>query len=163
MANQGKPISGDELLAQTSRWLDGYKRTAWKPIVADGDGRNTSSKFSGGPWLSGDESWPLCGWCKNPLHLFLQLDLSALPDELDNRHGKGIFQFFFCTREECWINSYGDHFSPSYVLRTVDPDERKRRPQIPQFNESCPSASLPRELPAGRRWMTFRASPSSHH
>ncbi|MCE9527663.1 MAG: DUF1963 domain-containing protein [Planctomycetales bacterium] len=133
-------VDGDELIAQMRQWLKQFKRPAWKPLVENSDGPTTASKFSGSPWLSAKESWPLCGSCQHPMHLFLQLDLASLPKELANRFGKGLFQFFFCTSEDCWVNAYGDHFSNTYLLRTVKPDKSRRRPKIPRFNDDHPKA-----------------------
>jgi hypothetical protein len=105
-----------------------------------GDGPVSASKFSGSPWLSAEESWPLCGSCMSPMHLFLQINFANLPNELVDRYGKGLFQFFFCTSDNCWVNAYGSHFSETHLLRVVKPDQGERRSSTPRFNDAYPEA-----------------------
>jgi len=138
MAKAAKFVSEEEFFSQMGRWLAGLKRPAWEPVVEDGEDGLIDSKFCGTPWLTADESWPVCGNCDNPMHLLLQLNLAELPEELGDRHGKGLFQFFCCTQEDCVINAYGDPFSSSYLPRVVQPDGNEESPEIPEFNESYP-------------------------
>ncbi|MEH1897802.1 MAG: DUF1963 domain-containing protein [Nostoc sp.] len=86
-------------LEQLKKKLSGVKRLAWKPIVQEGDGDLTVSKFGGKPWLNADEEWPCCPNCGKPIQLFLQLNLDELPQNLNTKFGNGILQFFYCTNE----------------------------------------------------------------
>ena len=72
--------------------LSGLKRKAWLPIVEDGAGAITSSKFSGAPWLSPQEAWPNCSHCGQPMQLFLQLNLAVLPSGRNRGHS-GFFSW----------------------------------------------------------------------
>jgi uncharacterized protein YwqG len=94
-------MTTDEIIKKLEPWLAKHRRPAWKPVVEDGDGPATVSKFCGIPWISPDAPWPDCGHCKKPLQLFLQLDLGDLPEELGRRFGTGLLQLFYCTRGEC--------------------------------------------------------------
>src|SRR5258708_2029260 len=91
----------DQIIHQLEPWRAKQRRPAWKPVVEDGDGPATASKFSGSPWITPDSPWPECGHCKKPLQFFLQLNLSDLPEELGQRFGTGLLQLFYCTRDEC--------------------------------------------------------------
>ncbi|MEW5857223.1 MAG: DUF1963 domain-containing protein [Cyanobacteriota bacterium] len=82
--------SDDLKLAQLKQKLSGVRRSAWKPIVQEGDGDLTASKFAGKPWLSADETWPTCPNCQKPMQLFLQLNLDQLPEKLDKKFGSGL-------------------------------------------------------------------------
>jgi uncharacterized protein YwqG len=90
-----------EIVKTLEPWLAKQHRPAWKPVVREGDGPVTGSKFCGVPWIGTDAQWPECGRCKKPLMLFLQLDLQSLPEELDRRFGVGLLQLFYCTRDGC--------------------------------------------------------------
>jgi uncharacterized protein YwqG len=90
-----------EIVEMLEPWLARQRRPAWKPIVQEGDGPSTVSKFCGTPWIAADAPWPECEHCKMPLPLFLQLDLEDLPKELGKRFGTGLLQLFYCTRDDC--------------------------------------------------------------
>lgn len=90
-------MTADEVLAALAPWIAKHERPAWKPVTEEGDGPPSASKFGGLPLLAAGESWPTCGGCAEPLELFLQLDLDALPEELGNRFGSGVMQLFYCT------------------------------------------------------------------
>ena len=85
-----------DALAALRPWIEKHERPAWKPLTEPGDGAPGDSKFAGTPLLNAGEGWPACGACGEPLELFLQLDLDALPDELGGRHGGGLLQLFYC-------------------------------------------------------------------
>ena len=72
-----------------------FKRKAWKPVVVDGDGPRTSSKFSGTPWLAADEIWPMCSNCGKPMLLCVQLNRGDLPQPLKGEFGSGLLQLFY--------------------------------------------------------------------
>ncbi len=53
----------DEIVERLGLWLAKQRRRAWKPIVEEGDGPPTVSKFCGTPWIGRDAPWPECGQC----------------------------------------------------------------------------------------------------
>src|SRR5947209_13642785 len=87
-------MTADEIVKKLEPWLARHRRPAWKPVVEDGDGPVTGSKFCGTPWIGPNTPWPDCGHCKKPLPLFLQLDLGDLPAELGQPFGTGLLQLF---------------------------------------------------------------------
>lgn len=100
-AKNGSDMKIDEIVDSLAPWLAKHRRPAWKPVVVEGDGSPTASKFCGTPWVGPDSPWPDCSVCNQPLSLFLQLDLSDLPEELGGRFGTGLLQLFYCTRDDC--------------------------------------------------------------
>jgi hypothetical protein len=109
----------DELLEH----LEATKRTAWLPETAEGDAKTACSKFGGTAWLLAGEAWPTCARCRKPMALFLQLDLSTLPEETWGMLGDGLLQMFYCvSRDNCVITREGlSPFSPYQLLRRIDP------------------------------------------
>jgi uncharacterized protein YwqG len=102
--------------------LQEFKRTCWQPVLEDGDGELTASKFSGIPYLADGESWPECPNCGNPIQLFLQLNSKDLPPESGKPWGDGLLQFFYCTNLEpsCEVDlGAWDAFAKSVVIRIV--------------------------------------------
>jgi hypothetical protein len=87
-------MRSNEIVKKLEPWLAKHRRPAWKPVVADGDGPPTASKFCGTPWISPVDPWPHCGLCLEPLQPFVQLDLDDLPDELGQSFGTGLLQLF---------------------------------------------------------------------
>ncbi|OZH54248.1 hypothetical protein AFK68_12115 [Hydrocoleum sp. CS-953] len=120
--------------------IQSYKRTAWKPIIIEGDGALTASKFAGKPWLGKHEKWPKCPLCQNPLELFVQLNLNQLPEALQNEFGSGILQIFYCT------NQFGCNpsphkiqaFSDAHLIRIIQPERKKQRIEIPKNQDFFP-------------------------
>ncbi len=104
-----------------------YLRTPWRPIVEEGDGDLTESKFSGMAYLELGETWPECKVCHQPMQLFMQLNLDELPAELKNEFGPGILQLFYCTNtqtqasceEICDNWAWNDR---AMLVRVVQPD-----------------------------------------
>lgn len=136
-AGKSVRVAPETFLARCREDLERHVRTAWIPTVRNEEGGVSASRFGGVPWLSEDESWPVCGHCNQPMHLLVQLKLDDLPDGWGRRFGQGLFQFFYCTNDEEWW-SYGSHYSPTYLLRTVQPDKRRRKPTAPRFNDHTP-------------------------
>ncbi len=100
-----------------------YKRLAWFPQTVEQSSSLTSSKFSGIPALSKDESWPCCGNCEEPMQLFLQLNSKDLPESVKSTFGEGLLQIFYCTNyeNECEINCEAFFpFSKSTLVRVVN-------------------------------------------
>lgn len=110
--------------SELGRKLAPFRRRAWIPETADGDGGPGDSKFSGRPWLSPEEGWPACGNCGRPMQLFVQLSARDLPSEAEARLGGGILQLFYCTSEEPHCESECEAFFPdakSTLLRLLPP------------------------------------------
>ncbi len=94
-------MKSEDILQKLDPWRQKHRRAAWKPVVEDGDGSPLSSKFGGTPWIGSHGVRPKCNVCKNPLQIFLQLDLNSLPAALNNNFGTGLLQLFYCTNDEC--------------------------------------------------------------
>jgi uncharacterized protein YwqG len=122
-------VKQSEVLRQLGPWREANRRPAWKPVVEKGDGGLAASKFSGIPFLSADESWPTCSACDEPLQLFLQLDLAALPAELKDQFGKGLLQLFYCIHD-CAAEKWAP-FSEGKLVRIVRPTRRTGAPDVP--------------------------------
>ena len=106
-------MNSDEVLKQLAPWREAHWRPAWVPVVEERDGPAGASKFSGRPWLAEGEEWPCCTGCKSPMQLFLQLDLSKLPEDLNRQFGEGLLQLFYqCGFSK--INLYPQHFKKLY-------------------------------------------------
>src|ERR1700749_3153358 len=102
-----------------------FKRTAWGPETAEGDGGITDSKFAGTPWLGASEEWPVCPDCDRPIQLFLQLNLARLPEAVRGEYGEGLLQLFYCANDEAQCDSECEAFFPfsrSVVVRLVAPE-----------------------------------------
>jgi predicted DNA-binding WGR domain protein/uncharacterized protein YwqG len=108
-------------------WRNKYTRPAWVPIVQDGDGAITDSKFSGIPFLLEGESIPTCGCCGKPLQLLLQLNLKQIPQDLQGQIGEGLIQVFYCTNQICEREGSNEQsyiwqaFSNRHFLRLITP------------------------------------------
>ncbi len=124
--------------------LSGLRRKAWLPIVIEGDGEITASKFSGVPWLFPREAWPLCPHCSQPMQLFLQLNLAELPKDVGNDFGEGLLQMFYCTNSlsRCIEEGQGwEPFSDCHFLRLVQPAPlmRVRTPERAVVEDEFPA------------------------
>ena len=103
-------------------WRQANSRPSWKPITEDRDGTILDSKFSGRPWLADGELWPACPGCRRSMQLFLQLNLSQLPAELNGRFGTGWLQLFYCVTEDCEaMMDNWEPFSQGKLVRVVQP------------------------------------------
>jgi hypothetical protein len=124
----------ERLMEALGPWLERHRRPAWHPVCEERYGPLTASRFAGTPWLAPGESWPTCGACHRPLALFLQLNLSDLPAELEGRFGAGLLQFFYCRHTasdgDCPSEGF-EPFAKGHLVRLVQPDARDDRPQIP--------------------------------
>jgi uncharacterized protein YwqG len=132
----GRFFMGSDKVEELRKKLSGLKRKAWLPIVRKGDGALTASKFSGAPWLGPKEPWPLCSHCGQPMQLFLQLNLAALPGAVGNVFGEGLLQMFYCTNNQpcCEVECHGwEPFSVCHLLRLVRPAHEASRVQIPEL------------------------------
>lgn len=131
-----------EIRSILDRWLAHNARTAWRPVVGPYDPDSDKSSFSGVPYL-GDDEWPICSNCGKQMQLFVQIDLSTLPQEVGKRYGNGLIQLFFCTndKDECFIADLADPSSTCHVVRLVDPEgrpcKRVRKAPKKQFPARC--------------------------
>ena len=124
----------DRLRERLGPWLEPHKRPAWLPVCEDRDGPLTASKFAGTPWLADGEPWPACGSCHRPLELFLQLNLSELPQEVSGRFGSGLLQLFYCRHTSSAGDCSGEGFEPfsdCQQVRVVQPTSSSGRPKVP--------------------------------
>jgi len=107
-----------------------FRRSAWLPVVEDGDGDAAASKFSGAPHLAGGEAWPACGNCGRPMQLFVQLNARDLPAAGRARLGEEmLLQFFYCTSDDPLCEDDCDAWQPhaaSTLLRLVAAPEGSR-------------------------------------
>jgi uncharacterized protein YwqG len=126
-------MTTDEIIKKLEPWLAKHRRPAWKPVVEEGDGPPTASKFSGRPWIGPNAAWPVCGQCKNLLQLFLQLNLGDLPAEIAGTFGTGLLQLFYCTRDECEGNGGWEPFADDLSrVRVVQPTGQASEISVPQ-------------------------------
>lgn len=135
--------SDDLKLAQLKQKLSGVRRSAWKPIVQEGDGDLTASKFAGKPWLSADETWPTCPNCQKPMQLFLQLNLDKLPESLNGKFGNGLLQFFYCTSYDkplCEVDCEAwEPFATTKLVRIIQPNTTPSEMDIPEIEDLFPA------------------------
>lgn len=89
-------MTPEEAIEALRPWIVKQERPAWIPRTSPHDNDAAASKFCGRPLLLNEEAWPTCKCCNLPLELFLQLDLTTLPDELGGRFGSDILQLFYC-------------------------------------------------------------------
>jgi len=151
-------MTSEEIRAALAPWLARGRRSAWKPVVEDGEGPSAGSKFCGVPWIGPDDPWPKCGCCDEPLTLFLQLDLDALPEELGDRFGSGLLQLFYCVRNDCqgdggW-EPFGDEVSR---VRVVHP-----APSAPSASSATDLPRLPAKRIVGWVHLDDLPSPEEH-
>ena len=86
------------------RKLAPYKRLAWLPITAAGDGALEASKFCGTPSLARQDDWPRCPNCTEPMRCLLQLQMSQVPEPCRAQFGQGLLQVFYCDN---WLPEEG--------------------------------------------------------
>ena len=141
-------MQGEEILRKLEPWLSRIRRPAWKPIVEEGDGPVTASKFCGTPWIGPTAPWPECRHCGKPLTHFLQLDLGDLPQELGGQFGTGLLQFFYCTREDCQENGGWEPFSDDLSrVRVVQPNGPGIPASMSQEDDQFPAKRIVRWNP----------------
>lgn len=77
--------------------LEKYSRFAYIPEAEVRPYRfSGASKIGGFPYLRDKDDWPVCPNCGKNMQLFLQLNLSELPE----KPSSGLVQLFYCTTEE---------------------------------------------------------------
>lgn len=89
----------ESLIRQTKEALQKYKRDTHFPIVENGDGSLTDSKYGGIPYVVQGESWPICNYkyckCGYPMEFVVQINLDTLPFN-ETKFGNGILQVWSC-------------------------------------------------------------------
>lgn len=123
------------------------RRTAYLPVTNHKDGEVTASKFSGTPWLSEKEEWPVCGHCGKPLTFFLQLSGRDTPAEA-GLAGDDLIQLFYCIADDgCEYECDGwDAVSAAY--RQADPKRKGKASSVVirlVKTDNTPSAGTPAE------------------
>lgn len=139
-------LSKSENWEEVKSILEPFKRLAWIPKTIEQKASPTSSKFSGAPALSKNESWPCCGNCEEPMQLFLQLNSRDLPESERNAFGEGLLQVFYCTNwdTECEVNCEAYFpFSKSTLVRVVIYDtETISSPEKSPVKEAFPEREI---------------------
>ena len=136
----------NEVLEQLEPWIREHLRPSFKPITQEGDGDPGDSKFAGKPWLAAGEAWPVCGTCKRPLMLFLQLDLAALPQALPGKFGEGLLQLFYCTGDRVRACDAIDGWQPfsttAKLTRIIQPEGEPQPVEMPQWHYPFPPKTI---------------------
>ena len=89
-----QPLTTKEKFTEHMKVLDQFKRVAYLPQVTETAAEfSDHSKIGGLPYLRSKEDWPECPNCKKHMQLFLQMDLSSIPENRSN----GLLQLFYCT------------------------------------------------------------------
>jgi uncharacterized protein YwqG len=79
-------------------FIERHRKTAYRPVVSEGQGAPDGSRFNGAPFLMNGEAWPECSFCAKPMAMFLQLNLSTLPAGA-GAFGSGLLQLFYCVED----------------------------------------------------------------
>ena len=132
---------GKEVVERLRKKVTILERATWIPEVRGGDGLITASKFAGIPFIPEGEEWPECIMCKNPMQLFVQLNLAELPALPDGCPNRGFIQLFHCAKINPECDEDNPTFSPgskSVVLRYVEQigegrkfDIKRKRTEFP--------------------------------
>lgn len=122
----------EEIRTAFEPWREEHTRVAFRPVTKLSRDPFQLSKFGGTPHLQEGETWPKCGSCDEPMHLFLQLDLAALP-ERRFPDDAGLFQLFYCTRMAPYVGLEEDVLMEVYSVRSRD--ELLRRMATPPSDE----------------------------
>jgi uncharacterized protein YwqG len=136
--------------------LQPFKQKAWKPITQEQDGSVLDSKFSGVPYLIQNEEYPKCQNCQQPMQLFIQLNLSRLPEPLLEKFGHGLLQMFYCINQTplCEVDCEAFFpFAKSVLIRIIEPEDN-----FPT-RQTSPENSFPPKLITG--WQELEDYPNS--
>lgn len=129
-----------EILTALKPWATKHSRKAYKPIVKSTDDMTHHSRFGGTPLLTPETEWPMCGFCEQPMHMFLQLDLATLPVQ-DLPWDSGLLQFFYCIDWENECNDY-EAFSDCHTIRIIKDTENLSIQDIPNFKQKFPAKQI---------------------
>jgi hypothetical protein len=94
-------------------------RTCLLPVTEEGESVNVVSKFCGSAWLGPSEAWPACGFCSQPMQLFVQLLIADTDEQLRKQTGDGLLQLFVCTWEVCDGLGNLDPFAGNSLARMI--------------------------------------------
>ncbi|MFK7948093.1 MAG: DUF1963 domain-containing protein [Saprospiraceae bacterium] len=129
----------NKLSATLIEKLQPLKKIAYLPQVEKVEATfSAKSKIGGFPYLRNEDDWPVCPNCKKHQQLFLQLDLSQLPE----RQSEGLIQLFYCTTDnrefscEDDLNAF-EPFSKATTCRKIqiDGDSATIKPTVEQLFE----------------------------
>ena len=150
-------MESKQVIATLEPWIKRHARPAWRPIVQEGDGHATASKFCGLPWTGPGEPWPDCAACKEPMALALQLHTKRLPFPIKCHHRSGLLQLFYCRNNS--LCSLGNSWFPFAChlsrVRLITPAPRGKG-AAPPANYEPPEA--PARLIVG--WEEFEDHPN---
>ncbi len=128
--------------------LEHLKRQAWRPVTAYGNSDIEAFEFAGNPWLSAEESYPLCPRCQNPLRFFLQINLEKLPEAARSQFGNGLLQLFCCANEDAGcIDDGWEPFSTCKLVRIVQPGGAASSAELPVVDWKMGAALIEGEFP----------------
>lgn len=113
----------EAFVKQIEPWLAKLRRPAWLPITESRATVATESSFCGTPIITEEYEWPSCGFCKIRMQLFVQLDLSKLPDEPRESYGEGFLQLFYCANSECGAPDGWEPFNDASSHVRIVPDD----------------------------------------
>lgn len=92
---------------------------------------DTRSHFGGYPLMS-DETWPQCDCCGEKMPLFVQIDITEIPNAerfgIGEEGRRGLLKVFYCTDPSCEYESGGFPFQKNrrVVLNVASSRKRKR-------------------------------------
>lgn len=126
--------------AELIKKLSIAQKNTWIPIVENGDGDLTASKFSGKAYLKNGEKWPICKCCNKPMQLFVQLKIEDLPTAFKKEYilDKGILQAFYCTSTEPLCAADCEAYMPfskAVLARIIEDDEKAVQIEIPEIDD----------------------------
>lgn len=114
------PESGDGMLKELVAHLGGHRRVAWAPIMGRSGESSGFGQFGGVPRLGPQEVWPCCQGCEEPMTLVLEIDLDKAPEPFQAKVGsEGLFQFFYCTKDGCSVDSPWEPFQGNNLARQL--------------------------------------------
>lgn len=103
--------------------LEPYRRDAYLPhCFTTEPAFSPHHKMGGLPYLRHEDDWPVCPGCGKHMQLFLQLDMSLIPEKKSD----GLVQLFYCTSVEpkhCEVDHDGwEPFSQNAIRRLIHVD-----------------------------------------
>ena len=125
--------SADALYKEAQKAMAHLARVCYVPRVMAGPGNANSSHFCGNAALKPGEAWPACGYCKEPMELFVQLTDKGLPPHSGLPFGEGTLQVFYCVNDGCdggpdsW-NGFGQNQLTRVLARGTEVVEGARPP-----------------------------------
>jgi|GEM_PF-1743691 len=118
-------------------------RPAWLPVAEVRSATVDGAKVGGDAWVSEAAPWPVCGVCRRPMQLLLQLPSAALPADLEGALDGGTLQVFACLSAvpRCDLQVVDGPDAPStMVLRLVDPSASA---PLPRDRDGGPTQRIP--------------------